>query len=146
MRNKVQETCFRTRGSLSIEAVLIIPAFLLFLALLAALGRTTMVSQDVHAAAVSATRVAAQYSTSRTGETAAREVIRTHLKDNRTSCRTLDVTLNTAALDLAVGSGGTIVVTVTCTVGLSDLAVPGLPGEVRITESFSTLVDPYRRR
>ncbi|MDR0488690.1 MAG: hypothetical protein LBG99_04700 [Propionibacteriaceae bacterium] len=131
---------------MSIEAVLVIPVFLLFLALLAGIGRTAMVGQDVHAAVVSATRVAAQYPSARSADIVAHEVIASHLNDNRTPCRSVGVTSNTAALDFGVGRGGTVSVALTCTVSLSDLAIPGLPGEVRITESFSTHIDPYKRR
>jgi hypothetical protein len=35
---------------------------------------------------------------------------------------------------------------VTCTVSLSDLLVPGIPGSRRLTARFTSPLDPYRSR
>jgi hypothetical protein len=36
--------------------------------------------------------------------------------------------------------------TVTCTVSLSDLLVPGLPGSRTLTATFTSPLDPFRER
>ena len=41
---------------------------------------------------------------------------------------------------------GSVSATITCAVPLADLGVPGLPGQVSLTESFSTVIDTYANR
>ena len=133
----------RTQGSISIEAVLIIPAFLLFLALILAIGRTAGVQADLHAAVVSGARTASLESTAASGEAAARQAIEDHLSREGVTCVFLDVSVDARALDLPPGQPGSVSASVTCAVPLADLAVPGLPGQIRITESFATPIDTY---
>ena len=40
--------------------------------------------------------------------------------------------------------GGEVTVTVSCTVELSDLGAPGLPGESTVSISQAAPIDPYR--
>jgi Flp pilus assembly protein TadG len=136
----------RTRGSVSVEAVLIIPAFLVFLALLAAIGRTAMVRDDIHAAVVMGARVASMQTNSTDGKTAATQAISAHLARDGTPCVDREIVVNAAALDLPPGQSGSVTATVTCVVLLSDLGVPGLPGKLTSSESFSTAIDIYAER
>jgi Flp pilus assembly protein TadG len=136
----------QTRGSISIEAVLIIPAFLLFLALIIALGRVAAAEADIHAAVVEGSRVASLEKNSSTGETAARAAITDHLAREGVRCTTLSVTVDATALDQPPGVPGRVTARVSCVVPLSDLGVPGLPGSVTITESFATHIDTYTNR
>jgi len=133
----------RTTGSVSIEAVLIIPAFLLFVALIAAIGRTAGVQEEVHAAAVEAARVASLASSAATGESAGRAAVLAHLAQDGVNCLSLVISINSQSLDRPPGQPGTVTASVTCVVPLADLAVPGLPGQVTIADSFSTPIDPY---
>lgn len=134
-----------TRGSVSIEAVLVIPAFLLFLALIAAIGRTVDVRMDVHSATVQAARTAARES-SRLAEGAANTAFTGHLAREGLSCLDLEIVVDANALSQAPGQPGTVTVSATCTISLADLAVPGLPGQITITDSFSTSINPYTNR
>jgi len=133
----------RDRGSMSIEAVLIIPAFLLFLALIAAIGRTAAVREDIHTSVVAGARIASLASSSTEGESSARTAIKDHLSAEGVKCTDIDISINSQALDLLPGQPGEVSATVTCIVPLSDLSVPGLPGQIRLTETFSTPIDPY---
>ena len=128
---------------MSIEAVLIIPAFLVFLALIAAIGRTAAVREDLHASVVDGARIASLATTSAEGESSARTAVENHLSEERVDCIYIDISINSYAVDLPPGQPGEVSATVTCTVPLSDLAVPGLPGQIRLTETFSTPIDPY---
>jgi Flp pilus assembly protein TadG len=56
------------------------------------------------------------------------------------TCASAAVVTNVAAFR----PGGWVTVTVTCTVDLSDLSLPGIPGSTKITESSTAPVDPYR--
>jgi hypothetical protein len=40
--------------------------------------------------------------------------------------------------------GGSLTVTVTCTLELRDLGLPGAPGSVSMRRAFTSLLDPYR--
>ena len=131
------------RGSMSIEAVLIIPAFLLFLALIAAIGRAASVTEDLHASVVAGARIASLASSSSAGESAARTAIEDHLSAEGVNCIYIDISINSQALDLPPGQPGEVSATVTCAVPLADLSVPGLPGQIQLTETFSTPIDPY---
>ena len=131
------------QGSMSIEAVLIIPVFLVFLALIAAIGRTAAVQEDLHASIVAGVRIASLESSSFDGENAARTAIENHLADEGVTCTSSDISINTDALDLPPGQPGEVWATIACTVPLSDLSVPGLPGHIRLTDTFSTPIDPY---
>ncbi|MCL2784433.1 MAG: hypothetical protein FWD55_03150 [Propionibacteriaceae bacterium] len=136
----------QTQGSISIEAVLIIPALLLFLALLLAIGRTAVVRADLHAAVVTGTRFAAMETSSSRGEAAAIQAIEDHLAREGVRCITVNLTVNTSALDLPPGQAGAVSATATCVVSLADLMAPGLPGSIRISTSFTTSIDPYINR
>jgi len=133
-------------GSVSIEAVLVIPAFLLFLALIAAIGRAASVQEDIHAATVAACRIASQQTTSAAAQLAAENAITTNLGRQGITCDQLDVTIDTTALNQLPGQPGNITVSVGCTIPLSDLSVPGLPGQVTLTDQFSSAIDPYTHR
>ena len=135
-----------TRGSISIEAVLIIPAFLIFLALIAAIGRTAAVQADIHAGVVEGARVASQATSSASAEAAAHAAISAHLNRESIQCTTLNITVNAAVLDQPPGHPGQVRARVSCAVPLADLMVPGLPGTITITESFTTHIDTYTNR
>ena len=136
----------RTSGSVSIEAVMIIPAFLLFLALIAAVGRTAGAQADIHAAAVEGARITSLASTAAAGDKAAQKAIKAHLTKDKVTCQPLTISINSQALDKPVGQAGTVSATITCVITLSDLAVPGLPGTITLTDSYAVPIDPYALR
>ena len=45
-----------------------------------------------------------------------------------------------------VGTAAVIAVTVTCTVSMADLAIPGLPGSHTLTGHATSPIDNYRSR
>jgi hypothetical protein len=131
---------------MSMEAILIIPAFLLFLALIAAIGRTALIRDDLQAAAVSSSRGVSLQSTAQKGEQVGRQVVHEHLLSTHYSCQRLIIEIDATALNLPAGRHGEVSVTLTCSVPLGDLGVPGLPGFVTLKESFTTPIDPYTLR
>ena len=96
----------REQGSMSIEAVLIIPAFLVFLALIAAIGRTAAVQEDLHASVVAGARIASLAPSSSVGETQARTAIENHLADEGVKCTYIDISINSHAVDPPPGQPG----------------------------------------
>jgi hypothetical protein len=57
------------------------------------------------------------------------------------------VTVDTAGFAAAPGQPATpVIATVTCSVPLSQLALPGLPGSAGLTSTFTSVIDLYRQR
>jgi hypothetical protein len=54
--------------------------------------------------------------------------------------------VNTAGFAKPVGTPAVVAATVTCVVDLSDLAMPGLPGDRALTSTFTSALDPFRGR
>jgi len=61
-------------------------------------------------------------------------------------CVTMSVSVDTGGFQAPIGTTAQVTATVTCTVNLSDLAIPGLPGSRTITETVSSPIDAYRER
>ncbi len=138
-----QPAAERTRGSMSIEAVIIIPAFLVFLSLIIAIARVAIAESDVHAAAVEGVRHALRQPHSSDGDHIAYQAASDHLAKEGITCLTLEITTETTALNLTPGQPGSLTATITCVVPLADLVVPGMPGQVTLTESFTTMINAY---
>ena len=134
------------RGSAAIETAIGAPAFLLFIALIIGAGRIAIARQSVEAAAAEGARSA---SIARTQSTADHDAITSAaatLANQQLQCVTTRVVVDTSGFAKPVGPPATVSVTVTCTVNLSDIAIPGLPGTLPITETMTSPLDTYRGR
>jgi len=134
------------RGSAAIETAIGVPAFLLFIALIIGAGRIAIARQSVEAAAAEGARSA---SIARTQSTADHDAITSAaatLANQQLKCVTTRVVVDTSGFAKPVGTPATVSVTVTCTVNLSDIAIPGLPGALPITETMTSPLDTYRGR
>ncbi|GAA3624281.1 hypothetical protein GCM10022419_132350 [Nonomuraea rosea] len=134
------------RGSVTVEAILAIPAIVLVLLLAVAAGRITVASAAVEAAARDAARQASiargAAAASRTAQASARE----SLAGQDVNCTTVTVKVDTKGFSRPVGTPAGVSATVSCTVPLADLAFPGLPGSVERHATFMSPLDPYRGR
>ena len=135
----------RERGSAAIEAVIGIPAFGLFLALIILGGRVTIAQQAVESAAAAA-RAASISRTQGQAQTAASAEATTSLRNQSVNCVTTQVRVDTSGFAAPAGTPASVGATVTCVVNLSDLALPGLPGSRSITATASSPLDTYRER
>lgn len=132
------------RGSASIEIVILAPAFLLLLAMLAMGGRIALAQQAVDAAASEAARAATLSRGTQDAENRAFGAARAAIDEDDLSCtEPVAVTVDTAAFQLAPGQSGTVGATVRCTVSLAGLDLPGI-GDVTLTGSASSPLDTYR--
>jgi Flp pilus assembly protein TadG len=133
------------RGSLTLELAVLAPVFLLFLTLLVGGGRVALARSAVQAAARDAAR---QASIARDPATAQRDAYASAVATLAAEDLQCDpqVNINAAALTRPVGRPSTVTATVTCTMPLSDIALPGLPGAVTEQASAASPVDPYRGR
>jgi Flp pilus assembly protein TadG len=136
----------RERGSATIEAVIGVPAFLLFVLLIIAAGRIALARQAVEASAAEAARSASISRTkSQAGANGASGAV-TSLRNQGVRCTSQRVDIDTSGFAAPVGTPAKVTATVTCIADLSDLSIPGLPGSRTITATMSSPIDTYRER
>jgi hypothetical protein len=136
-------SCRRRRdesGSLAVEMAMVAPGLLLIFALIFAYGRAGQVNGTLE----SGTRDAARSATlARSYDEAldrATAVLLDAIRNTPQSCQ------DSADLDI-VGDyepGDPITVRARCTYDLSDLGLPGAPGDLTAESSFTSMLDPYR--
>ncbi|MFE4687276.1 TadE family protein [Streptomyces sp. NPDC056721] len=134
------------RGSAAIEAAIILPSLLVFLCLAIAGGRLVMSGSKVDAAAQDAAREASIHRTAASAQEAARAAATESLADQGITCASSSVSINTAGLSVPIGQVATVSATVSCTVDLSDLLLPGAPGSRTMQSTATSVVDQYRQR
>lgn len=134
------------RGSAVIEAVVGVPAFMLFVLLIIAGGRLAIAQQVVQAAAADAARSASIARTQGQARTAGTGGAATSLANQALRCASRRVDVDTTGFAAPVGTPAKVTATVTCVVDLSDVTLPGLPGTRTITATMSSPIDTYRER
>lgn len=136
----------RERGAVSVELALLAPALLLLLSFAIWAGRTQIARNAVQEAARAAARDASLAADATTAQADAIEQARQTLARQDLRCQDLAVGVDTAGFRVPVGVSDDVTVTVRCTVAMSDLLAPGLPGAVAVTASFASPVDAFRER
>jgi Flp pilus assembly protein TadG len=134
------------RGSSTIEAVIGVPAFLLFVLLIIAAGRIALARQAVEASAAEAARSASIARTQHHAKTDGTSGAATSLRNQGVRCASQQVDIDTSGFAAPVGTPAKVTATVTCIADLSDLSIPGLPGSRTITATMSSPIDTYRER
>lgn len=132
------------RGSLTVELAILTPALILLLSALILAGRVQTTAGTVEQAARSAARDASLARTPDAARTAAHAAAARELA--ATSCQTTSVNLDTTGFATPIGQDAAVTATVTCTVSMADLAIPGLPGARTLTGSATSPLDRYRTR
>ncbi|MFK0223723.1 TadE/TadG family type IV pilus assembly protein [Streptomyces vinaceus] len=134
------------RGSETIAAAIVTPLLLILLCLAIAGGRIVMAGAKVDAAAEDAARAA---SISRTYSSAQSEAVAAaarSLNDQGIHCTSTSTSIDTSGRAVPVGEVAAVTVTISCTVAMSDLLLPGAPGSKTMTSRFTSVVDAYRSR
>ena len=134
------------RGSVTLEAVILIPAFLLFVALVIAAGRVAVARQGVQTAAAEAARQASIARTAGEATAKAQAGAQQTLADQQLQCLSSSVVTDTSGFAAPVGTPASVSATVTCEVDLAGVAIPGLPGSLTITATFQSPLDTFRGR
>jgi Flp pilus assembly protein TadG len=137
---------WRDRGSATIEAVIVAPAFLLFVGLIIGAGRVAIAHQSVEAAAAEAARTASVARTAGQARADATSSAEHTLVNQGLQCDTLTVALDTTGFSTTVGTPARVTATVACGVSLSDLWMPGMPGTLRVEATVRSPLDTYRGR
>lgn len=117
------------------------PLMLLLLALLYGYGRVAQANGTMEAGARDAARAASQSRSASEAEAAAERAVRSSLGAGATACQnTLRVVLRNGVFR----AGFPVTVVATCTYPLGDLGLPGVPGTVDVSSTFTSPVDPNR--
>ncbi|MFD9338633.1 TadE/TadG family type IV pilus assembly protein [Streptomyces sp. NPDC060028] len=134
------------RGSEAIVAAIVTPLMLMLLCMAIAGGRIVTSGAKIDAAAEDAARAASISRTATGAEAEASKAAARSLNDQGIRCASTSVTADTAGLTVPLGQVGTVTVTISCTVPLSDLLLPGVPGSRTMTSQFTSVVDAFRSR
>lgn len=127
-------------GSLAVELAFIMPLLFLMLSLLYGYGRVAQMNGTIEAGTRDAARSASQARSAAEAEQVAERAVRSSLPAGATTCLdTLDVSLRNGLFR----AGFPVTVEATCTYPLGDL-LPGVPGTVDASSSFTSPLDPNR--
>jgi Flp pilus assembly protein TadG len=133
------------RGSAAIEAVVGVPAFVLFVGLIICGGRVATTHESLQSAAADAARSASIARDARTATTDARQAALDSIGNQGIPCHQIEVRVDTADFTKQAGQPGTVTVTVSCRLDLSDLWVPGVPGARLLSATMSSPLDTWRQ-
>lgn len=133
------------RGSAAIEAAIGVPAFALFVGLIIFGGRTASTHQALQSAAADGARTASLARDAHTARAQAREAAVASIANQDIGCSGVTVSVDTEDFAKQPGVPGTVNVTVSCHLNLSDLAVPGVPGSRVMHATMSSPLDTWRQ-
>jgi Flp pilus assembly protein TadG len=133
-------------GSASLELAILAPALLAMLGLMIAAGRIEVAGGAVEQAASAAAREASLARTGLSARSAATRSARDSLRSQGITCDVLDVVVDTSGFAVAAGLPAQVRVSIACSVPLSDLAVPGMPGTRTMHAQMASPLDRYRSR
>jgi len=133
-------------GGHALELLIVASAFVVFVLLLVAFGRTSAAGSKVDAAAASAARAAAQQHDGSAAQQAADDQVQQAMSAAGIQCANLRVDVDTSAFALPPGQPGSVVVEIHCSVDLSDVSAPGIPGSVQLSGRAASPVDIYQER
>ena len=134
------------RGSTVVEVVILAPVLLLFVFMVIFGGRWAIAQQAVQSAASDAARAASIARSPTEATSAATAAGTTSLTNQNVRCTSHNVTLDTTGFTAPVGAPATISATLACTVDMSDLALPGIPGSRTLNSTMSSPLDTHRSR
>ena len=134
------------RGSAAIEAAIGVPAFALFVGLIIFGGRTATTHQALQSAAADAARSASLARDAEVARADARETATSSITNQKIGCSAVDVAVDTSDFNKQPGVPGSVDVTVSCRLDLSDLAIPGVPGSRVMRATMSSPLDTWRER
>jgi Flp pilus assembly protein TadG len=131
----------RERGSATAELVLLTPLLILFVLFIVGLGRLAHARALVNDAAAQAARAATlQYLNPGQAAAAAQQTAALALASAGLACTAENTSVDTGRDH----PGGTITVTLTCRVDLSQEIAAGLPGTDTLRATTTAPIDPYQ--
>lgn len=139
------QTAHTDTGNAVVEAAILAPLFILFLAALLVAARIANAAGAVDQSAADAVRQASIARTPGDARNAATASALQTLRDKGLHCAPR-VSVDVSGFDRAVGTPATVTAQVSCTIRLADVALPGLPGARTVTTTHRSALDPYRSR
>ncbi|MUN35379.1 pilus assembly protein [Actinomadura sp. NEAU-AAG5] len=133
----------RDAGNAVVETAILAPVFIAFLAGLLVAMRVSHGSAVVAQAAADAARHASIARTAHQAKDEASTSAMHTLRDRGLHC-TPSVRLDLSGFNRPVGQPATVSARVTCTIQLSDVGLPGMPGARTVTKTHRSPIDPYR--
>ena len=134
------------RGSAAIEAAIGVPAFALFVGLIIFGGRTASTHEALQSAAADAARSASLARDAQTARSDAREAATASIANQQLGCSDIEVVVDTSDFNKPAGVAGSVDVTVSCRIDLSDLSLPAVPGSRLMSATMSSPIDTWRER
>ena len=134
------------RGSAAIEAAIGVPAFALIVGLIIFGGRTATTHEALQSAAADAARSASLARDAEVARVEAREAATSSITNQKIGCSAVEVAVDTSDFNKQPGVPGSVDVTVSCRLDLSDLAIPGVPGSRVMRATMSSPLDTWRER
>lgn len=136
----------RERGSIAVEFAILVPAFLLLIAVAGVIGRQTVAQTAIEGAAHDAARAASISRTEATAQRRGQDAAKGVLSTQGLHCDPAVVTVDTGQFARPVGQAAAVTATVSCSVSFSDIAIPGMPGNRTLSATFTSPLDVYRSR
>lgn len=136
----------RERGSVTLELAVLTPALILLLGALVLAGRVQVAASAVEHATAAAARAASIERTIEGARAAAQRTVDRETAASGLPCSSSVVQVDPSGLAAPLGTTASVTVRASCTVTMSDLAVPGLPGSRTLTAEATSAVDRYRTR
>jgi Flp pilus assembly protein TadG len=127
-------------GTIAVELVVLTPVLFVLALMTLVFGRVSEARQQVVEAARAGAQAAAVLPDAPSAQTGAAQLAVLDLFSRTHTCSGSGVTVDVSRF----APGGSVTVQVTCSVGLSDLSVPGVPGTTTIRASATAPIDPYR--
>ena len=134
------------RGSAAVEVAIAAPLMMTIVMVAVAGGRIALAQGSVQQAASDAARSASISRTAGQANSAGTAAAGATLANQGLHCLSTRITVDTSGFARPVGTPAEVTATVTCTLELADLAVPGLPGSRVVTATMSSPLDNYRGR
>lgn len=129
------------RGSSAIEFILLVPIFVFFVELIVLGGRIASINADVQSAAREAARQASVASGPGSAANLIGPTANASLQNKGVSCQSGTAIFGPGTNFVA---GGSVEVTVTCTVNLSDVDLLSAPGSIQVTKTAAEPIEKYR--
>ena len=127
-------------GSITAEMVVLTPLVVLLALFVVAFGRLELASSQLDDAVRAAAQAAVIWPTTQQAQQAAAETASFTLNRDGITCSPYDVETDSSNWH----TGGSVSITLTCTVSLSQVAIPGLPGSHSITAHATAPIESFR--
>ena len=135
-----------TGGADGLELVLLAPVLLTVLVLIIGAGRIAVGAGEGDQAASVAARAASLEHSAAAAQASGAAVAASTLADAGLTCQNTAVSIDTSAFSAPAGTPAAVIVDVTCSVALSDLAIPGLPGTYVVKGHAASPLDIHQER